>query len=256
MTFHCAAWSELIDPAGVLVPIAGVPDQSLSVNGDDVRVPAEYNNIVGIAASVADGTVDPRAQLQAPSLRGKWFPDIAPISEAANWGVPPPITLFPGSPIPLAVNEDLQFHFLSNPAAAVEHEGIVLLSRGPITPVTGLIIPLRVTAGIAQAANVWTAGVLTMGQNLPVGRYSVVGMRCLAATGAWARLRFIGSAWLPGCPVNSTVAGVGHASFRRGVLGKWNTFHTTQPPQLEVLSGTATAQDLILDLMVERLGPE
>jgi len=39
MTFHTAAYAESIDPAGVLVNIGAVNDDSIFTSGDDIRVP-------------------------------------------------------------------------------------------------------------------------------------------------------------------------------------------------------------------------
>lgn len=249
MPFHCAAYSESLDPAGLSVNVAAVADDLLTVAGDDIIVPASFRQIIGFGASVADGTVDPQARLESPSLRGLYFPDIAPISEAASWESPPPIHVFGETPISLVTNEALQATMLSNPAAAVEHNVIVLLAEAAINPTKLLTRTVRATAAIAQAANTWTSGALTFSQNLPSGTYGVAGLRVLAATGIWARLLPVGGGLRPGAPVTTTVDGVDHPAFRRGGLGQWFTFDTTQPPQLEVLGGAAVAQEVFLDLV-------
>lgn len=246
--FHTIAYFESIDPAGALVPIAAVPEQQLFSSGDDIRIPATLPAILGAAALINDASLV-RAQLQAPSLRVLTNLDIEPIVQAAVFGSPPEVLFHPQMAIPLDADEALQFHMESDPAAGVDHHGLVWLGDGPQIPATGRMFTVRATSAITQIDAVWTNGVLTLGQTLPAGQYQVVGMRARSTDMVAARLVFVEQSARPGVPGVNAIPDEDVKSLRHGMAGVFGVFPNTIPPTVDVTGGVATAQVYMLDLI-------
>jgi hypothetical protein len=243
-----AAWYESIDPAGALVNIAGVPDQHLNVQGDNITVPVALPAIIGEAALENDASAA-AAQVAAPSIRQVVNLDVEPIIAAAVFGSPPEPFMHPLNPVPVQPSDFLEFLVNSDPAAAAAHYGLVWLADGPIAPVGGRIYTLRTTAVVAQAVATWSSGVLNFTQDLPPGRYQLVGARVRSTDGVAFRLIFPGYSWRPGGPVVNAIGDRDAMHFRYGNLGVWGEFEHNLPPQLEMLGGTAAAQTALLDVI-------
>ncbi|MGH2668422.1 MAG: hypothetical protein ACRDH5_04755, partial [bacterium] len=116
----------------------------------------------------------------------------------------------------------------------------------------------RATGATALVASSWTAVPLTFTEDLPRGRYQLVGLRARSAGLVAARAVFVGgpAGQRPGCLGNPTQQGVAHDMFRHGQLGVWGEFEDNEPPQIECLAVSAdAAEDFHLDLIQTRSGP-
>lgn len=245
---HLGAWYESKDPAGVLVLLNVVPEQTLFAVGHDLRVPEALPNIIGAAALENDASAA-RAQLLSPSLRILTNLDIEPIVAAAVFGAPPEVLFHPANPTPVVPEESLNFAVESDPAAPAAHYGLVWLADGPQIPVSGHIFSVRATATVQQTVDTWENGNLTFDQVLPAGRYAVVGMRGRSTDCVGMRLVFPEQIARPGVPVVNAVGDNDPKQFRYGRSGLWGEFPHTTPPTLDVLGGVQAAQVVILDLM-------
>lgn len=249
MTYHMAAFAESLDPAGALVNVAAVNDDSVFTSGDDIRVPTQLPFLMGGAALIS-ATSPVQAQFQSPSLRQVANPDIEPVGLGLVFGDPAEFALQQDSPLSLRGDESLNFLVNSNPASAALHYGLVLFGDGPAQPVKGEIFSVRATMSVTGVANAWVNGGLTFAQDLPVGNYDVVGLRVRAAGLVAARLNFIGGAWRPGVPGAVAIDDIIGMPFRYGKMGVMGTFHTNTPPSVEVLAAAAAITPVvILDLM-------
>lgn len=256
--FHLAGWQESVDSAGAFDALAALADTQLTIAGDAIRVP-EVNQVIAVAAGV-EVAAESFARLVSPSLRVRGLFQIEPFSSAAaaavEPGSPPAVLDLRRSPLPLVVNENLTFEVNSNPAAAQIQWGLVWLAAGPIEPIGGQIFTVRATNGSTLVASTWTNGALTFVEDLPRGRYAVVGMRARSAGLVAARLAFVGGRWRPGCLGCDAQADLDHRMFRYGELGAWGEFEDLEPPTVDFLSVSAdTAQDVYLDLIQLRAGP-
>lgn len=246
--FHLSGYYSSVNPAGVLTALAPIADQIVTTINNDVRVPNTVNNVGGAIALINDASAA-RAQLQSPSLRNVLNPDIEPIITGATFGSVLPIFLHGNSPMPLDVDEGLDFFAQSAPAGAVDHFGFVFLTDGKFAPVSGQIYTLRTTAAAAGTKGKWDFEQLTMGQVLPVGSYQVVGMRARGATLVAARLVFIGGIFRPGVIAVAGVADIGSEQFRYGNVGVYGQFDSTTPPAVELLDNGAETVEILLDLI-------
>jgi hypothetical protein len=246
--FHLAAFEQSIDPAGALTAITAVREEMFFTNGADFRVPKEYPNIIGAIAMANDASAS-RAQIQSPSLRMIANLDVEPIVIAAVLGNPPEQCFWPDNPVPLTPDEALNFAFLSDPAAAALHYGLVYLSDGPQVPITGQGFTVRCTATVQQVAGAWVNGNLTFAQSLPSGSYQVIGMRCRSTDAVAARLVFPSTVARPGVPVVNAIGDQDPYWTRFGRMGVFGEFPHTNPPTIDVLGGAAAAQTVMLDLV-------
>lgn len=253
MPFTTVAFLESVDPAGAFNALSAVADQHIFVSGDDIRIPNELPNIAAAAMGI-ETTVESFGRLISPSLRGLNPLYVEPFSGAAAAAVEPasphPVKDLRLSPFPLVAGEALNAEVNSNPAAAQVQWAIVWLSDGPINPVTGEIITARATNADTLTANAWTNGALTFADDLPRGRYQVVGMRARSAGLVAARLVFVGGRFRPGVLGVDAQTDLEHMMFRYGGLGEFGEFDDLEPPTVDFLSVSAdTAQDVFLDLI-------
>lgn len=246
--FHLAAWSQSVNPAGVLTNINGVPDQAVFVSGLDIRVPTGLRFLLGAAAGYA-GTGPLFAQVQSPTLRDLVNQDIEPISSGYNFSTVSCWQLNAENPRDLADLEAMDFAIRATGGAAALGFGLAWIGDGPIKPTTGKIFSLRATAGITLVASTWVNGPLTFNSTLPAGRYQVVGMRAQGANLVAARLVFIGGTYRPGVPGQTTNTTDLFPEMRNGEFGIFGQFDSNQPPTLDALGQTDTAQDIVLDLI-------
>ena len=242
------AFAESIDPAAALVAVAAVQDDHVFTSGDDVRVPEVMSNVIGEVAMTAEINLL-AARLSSPSLRAVALKDIEPVLGALTFGSPPETVMHPLSPNPLAVDEALNLLMNSDPAAPGLHYGAVWLGDGVQQPVAGNIHTLVATSAITQVTTAWTSGNIVLGQDLPVGRYQIVGMRVRSTDAIFARLIFRGFPWRPGVPVVNALGDIDAKVFRQGRMGVWGEFEQTTPPALEILGGAAVAQTILLDII-------
>ncbi len=261
MPFTTLAFQQSIDPAGVFTQVtpAGA-EQSVTIRGNAIQVPTLAQII--LAAAGVEIAVESFARFVAPSLRQLLLVNVEPFSSAAAAAVTPasphPLLDLRRTPTPLVPGEALTFELSSNPVAAQIQWGVLWLADGPVAPVAGAIRTARATGATALVANAWTAVPLTFTEDLPRGRYQLVGVRARSAGLVAARAVFVGppAGARPGCLGTPLQQGLAHDAFRFGQLGVWGEFEDIEPPQFECLSVSAdAAEDFYLDLVQTRSGP-
>lgn len=251
--FHLVAFSAAessVNLGGLVTPVV---DATVTISGNNLLIPDKVTQIFGAASFAQASSTQTTAQLQSPSLREVFYPNLTPSLLATTFSGIPHINETFDNPIKLETNEGLNYYDDAYIAAPTTHHGcIVLLSDGPRQPIKNTnIYTLRATAALTQVAGTWVSGAMTFGQTLPVGNYDVVGMRVEATGLIAARLVFVGSSAVvrPGCPGLSGLTIMDFVEFRMGRIGTWGSFFSLTPPQLEVLGATGTAQVIYLDLI-------
>lgn len=243
------AFSESQDEAGAYAGVAAVTDQHVRVSGDTIYVPDEYQNIAQILA-LTGATVPGTPYLDSPSLRARALFDISPVSDLV---LPTNDSNFVDRrllPLKLKADEGILAYSNANPAAAEYHSILLWLSDGLIEPVKGDCFSVRFTAAITTVAGAWSSGEITLAQNLPSGRYAVVGASCHAAGGIAFRFIPRGYTNRPGGAMGQDIADTFHGVFRAGNFGKWFEFDHNNPPALEVLANAVVAAETgYLDLI-------
>lgn len=250
MTFHAVAFAEAVLNSGTLQPIAAVPDDQVFTNGDDIRIPSGLDNLL---AAWAIGLEVTRARMVAPSLRAFINQELAPKISAENPTAAglDRLATWVRNPLPLAVGEFLNFESDAGDAGTGDVSCVALLGEGPVQPREGEIRTVRATAAIAGGQRVWASGAITFSEDLPAGRYQVVGARCEADNPGAFRLIFREGGPRPGSLSVPDDVGGDIPGQRLGGWGVWGEFDINQPPILEILSllAAGSAQVLYLDLM-------
>lgn len=245
---HMTGWFEDVDQAAAAADINVIPDDALFAQGDVIRVPNAMTLLQALAF-VSACTTFTSAQLQAPSLRSLANFDILPANRTATPANPPAIAHLGNNPISLAPLESLTYNTNTDHAAAIEIYGFVWLADQPISPANGDIFSIRATAAITLVDGIWTNGVLTFAQDLPVGDYDVVGFRAESANLIAARLQFPGFPYSPGVLGANAPADVDVPWFRYGMSGVLGSFNSNEPPTVDMIGVTDTAEIIILDLI-------
>ena len=240
---------ESIDGAGAFHKIAGIPDQHVTVQGDDVRIPRGMTKIIGQAALSAADTSFTSARIETPTLRRIINIDVGVLLNNVLFSNPPESMHHPLSPTPLTEDESMNFLIESDATAAKVEYGLVWLSDGVQSPVQGDMYTVKATGAAALAAGVWVNTALTFDQVLPVGEYDVVGIRGISTNMIACRLVFIGGTWRPGAPCVNSASDLDSKYFRYGRMGVLGRFDSTTPPTMDCLGVTDTSQKFYLDLI-------
>lgn len=242
------AFGQSIVQNGALTQINAVPDPHVTTAGGDIRVPTFASFLVMQAALDNDASAA-RAQLTSPSLRALFNLDIEPIVPNKVFGSPIEPYWHGDSPIPLVVNESINFFSQNAQAAGVLAYCLLWLADGPVKPVSGSVYTIRATTAIALAAATWVNGPLVFAQSLPYGRYQIVGARARGANLTCARFLFPGAFNRPGIPACTAIGNVDFDSARYGQMGIFGEFDSTVPPTVDALGDTDVAQVYDLDLI-------
>lgn len=252
------AFMQSVDPGGLWVTLNGVADQHVRVVGADIQVPT-LNQIVAVAGMVENvAAFDMR--LTSPSLRERGLFRIVPLNVATavavEPGSPQAVVDLRATPIELVTTEQLNVEINTNPAAVQLQSAVVCLADKPIVPVTGKMFTIEATGATALVAGTWTNVALTFTEDLPRGRYALVGIFPISAGMIAARAVFVGGGWRPGVLGSDVASDLQHPMFRYGGMGVMGEFEDIEPPTMDCLaiSGDAT-QEFYLDLIQLRKGP-
>lgn len=249
MPFTLAGFSSSHASTSMLI-VNAVSDPHLTIIGNRLVVPPDLSQIVGAYANGADIA---RAQLVAPSTRAYINPELSPIDVAGAPGQVDRFLDFRFTPIQLVPNEQLEVDAANAAAAANIDRAFIWLADGSITPVSGDARSTRVTAAITAVAETWVNGALTFADQLPAGRYQVVGARIISATLQAFRLVFPGYPWRPGGVGAVNAQNVEPQELRFGNFGVWGEFEHNAPPTLDIFCSAAdAAQSGVLDLIKVR----
>lgn len=246
MPFTLIGYSESQDSA-TLTNIAALADPHVRVSGDDIVVPKGLPNLLGcyfLGVSLTQG------QLASPSLRRRVNLDVEPLDRnTLPLATTKPMHDFFDSPIPLDGEESLNA-LMAEDGTTTRGNALVWLGDGPVSPVKGDILTVRVTNASTLTANAWTNGALTFSQSLPAGTYQLVGARMQSTNLQGFRFVFVGQQWRPGAIGVNADADSDLSRFRAGHAGVWGEFSHNTPPTVDFLSnGADSSQVGHLDLM-------
>lgn len=249
MVFTVVAYSELPTAGATYDAITAVSDPHLTVQGEDVIVPPEVPNVVAVYGVGANLT---NLRLVSPSIRAMVPIDIVPVDKSATPSDVSRVADYRSNPISLVPEEALNVQASNDAASGSETQvtAIVFLADGPITPTAGKIFTVKCTSDTELTAYEWTNGSLTFTQDLPAGRYQVVGMRAESPGLIAARLVFPGYSWRPGVIGRTSSSQPDIEMFRYGKFGVFGEFDHNRPPTVDFLSSSAdTSETVYLDLI-------
>lgn len=190
-----------------------------------------------------------RGKITFPSISqygGTW---IRPQSNALLPPTDPNVADYRRSPFRIPAFEEIRVLATSGLACMTEAAYALLVLGAGVTPVPpGNIWTIRGTSTTAGVAKTWTGITMTWDNQLPDGRYAVIGSNLVSATGIAHRLIFNGQVWRPGGLSFATAGLRTHEMFIKGGLGVWGYFQPIFYPNVEVLdNATGNAHTLFLD---------
>lgn len=236
-----------------LTPIAALADPHLRVVLDDVIVP-DLGNLAGVyvKSNTCNG-----GKVVSPSLRRLVNLFVHPVREGAGHLNRNPenywVDLFDHM-IPLDVSEPINLEASESTAADAVY-GLLWFADGIDAVPTGIMFTVRATSATALTANAWTNVALTFEEDLPAGRYAIVG--AAGTSGGMVAFRFVipHGYWRPGTIGATDPSYVDMKSFRYGRKGVWGEFEHDLPPSVDVLSISADSDTKIwFDLVQVRSG--
>ena len=251
--------------AAALTAVAGVADDVYRVSGDDIYVKARAAFLAGSLYGCITQATLKYHEFRQPSLKvpyrfyqGADLNDLV-VAEGFN-------NLF-GTPLPLYPEEKLNA-YVQNATDEVDMV-VAWLSSGPakIADLENVRPTHSITGYSADdgSAGVWADITMTWDQDLPKGRYAVVGMvvGSYISTGdvfGVARLKLLDTTWRPGVIVRELEADkLALNSLYPGLLygERWPlmpeiSFAHDQMPNLEMLVG-ATMTDQIAQLLLQKI---
>lgn len=250
MAFHLAAFFRNQAIAATDVGLAAVNDPILPQNSAaEFLLPMDFR----IRAALAYGVGMNRPRFSTPGLRRLPLPQIRPAGITAAPASPSPIEWIPEEFAPKVLkNEGFVVQTTNTNAGAQDHRAAVWLESAFEAAPVGPCWTIRCTGAVVTAANVWASGVLTVVDQLPQGRFAIVGMSVWGTNVTLARLIFANGGLRPGVLGTRTVEAVLYPqdNFRFGRQGLFGYFENTTVPQLELLSeGVTTTQEVFLDVV-------
>lgn len=260
MASHVAGFFKNVNAATyqTLTPMA---DDLLRAENDDLIIPS-LNLVNGIMA-LGSGTV--QAEIDAPSLRSVVLEDVARVLDAAelpgdqavNEGGSATYTIYQNdyfndymdNPLVLKATEKAKFKVING--GAVDNYGFLFLTdKAGLTPLKGNIRTVHGTFPATSVFKTWESKVITLDQDLPAGKYSLVGAKIIANHGLVGRFVPVGAGWRPGLPCSPSRASRIPDYFRRGGMGSWIDFDNLTLPNLEIVSTQATTgNEIYLDII-------
>lgn len=245
--FHLVGYEQTVSNAA-LTAITPIPDPTVAVISNDIRIPVALPNIVGVMGSINSAAATIRVQIVTPSLRAIFPFDVSPFINGVTPPALPMMNHLWQSPIPLIGLEPMDV--LVQNAAAVLNRCFIWLADGAIKPTQGKIYSIRATATATLATASWVnSGALVFGSTLPAGHYQCVGLRSWSANQVAARIFFVGYPWRPGVPAGIAENTTEWPVMRFGNLGVFGEFDNTVPPTIDFMGTTDTAETVYLDLI-------
>lgn len=225
---------------------------------------SERYQIISLAHFEASAT---RANLSAPTWNALGKANIWPVNVSANVPSPGPPRVDErfSYPMPVPINEEVQFQVSNNLGAATEQAwGLIQVCTTDFSrnlPKGQMPIMVRATATYNPGSLVWSGPQsITFEQSLRGGVYAVVGAECQGAALIAFRLIFpryrlaYGVRKLrPGWMCQQAIGDLIYPQQMTGPMawGEWGRFHTFEPVQMEsvMTTGANTTHELRLWLV-------
>jgi len=268
MGVHFAAYYKSFGTSytkGSLVLLSPIPDGILTQSGNSLQMTTALAVVAGfVGGKDTGGTIHVlRAQLQSPTFRKFTNPDVRPVSGAASPADADPLNIFSllGNPLNLPCGASLSVaaatdadNAASTPTAFSALALIALADRLDPPP-AGDSYTISATFAPSAATGSWAlAGDVTWQNDLPPGRYGIIGIDAFGSTKVVAvRLTNPKSpgGLRPGTVCVATARARPASLFSDGDLGLLAEFDSLMMPGLECLAlADAHTDTVTVDLRV------
>ena len=247
---HLAAFFANLAASQTNLAIAPVVDPALTTTNNGMLLPE--NMRVGKVYLSGLGVTEGR--IAVPSLRIVSQPWIQPVNKALY-----PVDDFPivdykqqGPRILRAETFSLQATSDATGGPNASYGLFWLYNQFRPAP-SGDMTTIKATSTIVCVAGTWVLGALTLEQDLPAGRYAIVGCAAIGATAVAIRFAFAGGGYRPGVLVQQAQGQFSSDQFEKGNSGWFGEFENSLPPQIDCL-GTAGSVNLTLYIDIIKVG--
>lgn len=247
MPFHLLAFRTAALASGAAnVALGTVPDPMIFSVNNQYQMPKRVNVIASYAGNDAFNDV----RINAPSLRSLFLPSLDPFSNTALPANVPPINFYEDMGPEIQFSEGVSVEASRDVVVASEAVALLWVADGRLQKASGPIQTLKCTSATATTAGVWTNGALTLTQNLPVGRYQIVGMSCFGTNVLACRIVFQTGGFRPGVLAQGAVGEWSLDPFRRGGVGVFGEFTNITLPSIDLFcTGVSATQTIFLDIV-------
>lgn len=244
---HMAAFAGTVTAGTALTPIPSPTDGWAEVQRNRLILPYDTSLL---AAHVFGSSIG-RAQIDAENFREVAPIDLAPIpasgSSYANMAIPfyPPCAkrLPKYSGISVQANDPL--------TTGLPRFGFLWFGEMQKPLSCPDVWTVFVQKSIGAVTQEWKNDQLSLVGNIPIGTYQLIGAYVINSFIQAVRFRFQNQTRMMGTVCNAAITDSVTEHFRRGGLGVWGTFKSTEALQFEYLgvTGTASVTNFYLDLI-------
>lgn len=243
--FHTLAFRTTSFETTANTKVNAVSDDQISIRNNNFFLPDRARLLYAFAGS---GDLV-RSRLVTPTWRVISPIQIRPINGAILPASPPPIGDYRASPMSVPAEQELSMESTDGTGTTTA-VGVVGLQFAFNAAPAGDVYTIRATSSTAAVAGSWTNVALTFDDDLPPGRYHLLGLNYVATNAIAARALLSGQNWRPGCVGAATATQLQHPMFSKGGLGSWGIFDNTVMPQVEVFNNsTDSTHTLFFDVI-------
>ncbi len=271
MPFDVVAWYEDGAFAALGNITAALKDDIYRVSTDDIYVKKRAPFLGGLIVMSNDDKTLKHGEIRQPSLKVPYRSNkVGSYETTSPVGIAGALNNFLASPLPLYAGEKMNAAIFNS---STEPQLIIaLLVSGKCTrAMQEAVSPTHMITGHADqalTAGSWVTCSMTWDQDLPKGKYAVVGMRVASwITGqtigmGMARLKLLDSTWRPGVAntwmwgdhLAAWSGGAGFDSFHRWPLMREISFEHDELPDLEILGVEYALSDHDVTLLLQKIG--
>lgn len=232
-----------------------VQDNVISRPNNRYQMPSDMR----VMMAYAGGPGATQARIDVPSMRRLFRPHIDPLSVTVLPADNPPLARWYDRGVEIPETEEFVVNAGQTSGAAAVSCAFVWAcpKSGPGGIPPGPILSMRWTSSVTIAAGAWSQGQIVFNDNLPRGKYSVVGLAAYGTNLLAARMIFSAGTLRPGCLAQGAQGEILMSDFRAGNLGEFGRFQAYALPQIECFgAGAGTTQIGYMDLIqVSDIGP-
>lgn len=241
---HLNVWAGSITNGATLANLPAPVDSIMTVYNTNTYLPPKNTRILR-AYAMGDNVT--KVQLDSPLTRPIGPPQVQPIDANTEPSTLPPINIYDENALPWLQNDPMGILISRGGAAAA----VCFCAFWTADQVQGKIggaswpVPAT-TASTTYVAGQWVPQNLTITQNLPPGRWKVIGMAAQGTSLFAARLIFPMQASRPGVIAQDAYAEYDTELFRRGNFGDFGEFDAFAPPTIELMGLAAGANTALI----------
>ena len=247
---HMAAFAGTVTSGVALTAIPAPVDGWAEVQRNRLILPEDTSLI----AAMAYGTTMGRAQIDEDNFRDVANVELTPLPATLGTYANLSLPFYPPAAKRLAKYSGISI--LANDPSATGADRFAFLWFGTTpTPLKNPDVWTIFTQFSGVTANKqWKLAELNLVNNIPYGTYQLVGAVVLNSIIQAARFRFRSQTMMMGVPVTPSIALPQSNDFRRGNLGVWGTFKSTESLYIEYLGTNFSPSTINVYLDLIKIG--